>query len=100
MLTSLGGNIFKVIGVQSGRSLDIAASGTANGTKVELWDYSGGSNQQMAFSGTDSGYYRITPQNATGSCLDVNGASTADGALVQLWQYLSGNNQQWSPQAP
>jgi hypothetical protein len=99
-LTSLGGNIYKIIGVQSGRSLDIAASGTANGTKAELWDYNGGNNQQFGFSATDSGYYRITPQNATGSCLDVNGASTADGAIVQLWTYGGGNNQQWSPQAP
>ena len=99
-LTSLSTGIYKVIGVQSGRSLDIAASGTANGTKVELWDYNGGNNQKFGFSATDSGYYRITPQNATGSCLDVNGASTADGAIVQLWTYGGGNNQQWIPQAP
>jgi len=67
---------------------------------VQLWDYWNGASQQFNFTATDSGYYRITPNCATGSCLDVSGVSTADGANVQLWQWLSGSNQQWAFQAP
>ena len=101
-MTAVGGGEYKIIGVQSGRSVDISGAGTANGTKVQLWDYVGGANQKYFLCPTTSGYYRVQPAhlNAAGSCLDVNGASTADGALVQLWQWLDGNNQQWSFQAP
>jgi hypothetical protein len=99
-LTDRGGGQYSIIGVQSGKCVDISNWGTANGTKVQLWDYLGGTNQKYTFTATGGGYYRITPTHATGSCLDVSGVSTADGALVQLWTYGGGNNQQWSPQAP
>ena len=80
--------------------LDINNSGTANGTKVQLWTSNGGANQKFYLNQTSGGYYQIVPSYITGSCLDVNGASTADGAIVQLWQTNGGNNQQWIPQAP
>jgi hypothetical protein len=101
-VTDTGSGYYKIIGVQSGKSLDIdySSGGTANGTKVQLWDYWNGASQQYKFAATDSGYYRITPNCATGSCLDVSGVSTANGAKVQLWQWVSGNNQQWSLQSP
>ena len=101
-VTDTGSGNYKIIGVQSGKSLDIdySSGGTANGTKVELWDYWNGPSQQYTFAATDSGNYRITPNCATGSCLDVNGVSTSDGAKVQLWQWNGGANQQWSFQSP
>lgn len=79
--------------------MDINASGTANGTKVQLWDYNGGANQKYLISPTSGGYFRVSPTHCTGSCLDVEGVSTTDGAKVHLWQWLNGNNQQWSFQA-
>jgi enterochelin esterase family protein len=101
-VSDTGSGYYKIMGVQSGKSLDIdySSGGTANGTKVQLWDYWNGPSQQFKFAATDSGYFRITPNCATGSCLDVSGISTADGAVVHLWQWLGGNNQQWSFQAP
>ena len=101
-VTDTGSGYYKIMGVGSGKSLDIdySSGGTANGTKVQLWDYWNGPSQQFNFIATDSGYYRISPNCATGSCLDVNGVSTADGANVQLWQWGGGQNQQWAPQAP
>jgi expansin (peptidoglycan-binding protein) len=101
-VTDTGSGYYKIMGVQSGKSLDIDYSygGTANGTKVQLWSYWNGPSQQFKFAATDSGYYRITPNCATGSCLDVKGKSTADRALVQLYQWNGGNNQQWALQTP
>ena len=99
-VTDRGSSQYSIIGVQSGRAVEVSNWGTANGTKVQLWDYAGGTNQKYTFTATSGGNYRITPTHATGSCLDVNGASTADGALVQLWTYGGGNNQQWAFQAP
>ncbi len=82
--------------------MEISAWGTANGTKVQLWDWLNGSNQKFYLGPTTSGYYRIQANhlNAASSGLDVAGVSTADGALVQLWTWLDGNNQQWAFQAP
>jgi hypothetical protein len=97
-LTNTGSGNYKIVGVQSGKSLDVG--GTSNGSKVQLYDYWGGSNQLFKFTATDSGYYRITPNSATGSCLDVEGVSTSNGAKVHLWQWGGGNNQQWAAQTP
>jgi hypothetical protein len=99
-VTARGGGEYSIIGVQSGRGIDINNLGTGNGTKVQLWDYLGGTNQQFTLTSTGVGSYRITPTHATSACLDVSGISTADGAVVQLWQWLGGTNQQWKPEAP
>jgi hypothetical protein len=60
-VTDTGSGNYKIIGVQSGKSLDIdySSGGTANGTKVQLWDYWNGPSQQFKFAATDSGYYRM-----------------------------------------
>ena len=74
--------------------------GTANGTKIELWDYWNGPSQQWKFNPSSAGYYEISPQCAPGSCLDVYNISTAPGAIIDLWQWWWGSGQQWSLQAP
>jgi alpha-L-fucosidase len=35
-----------IVGVQSGRCIDINGSSTANGARAQLWDCHGGTNQQ------------------------------------------------------
>ncbi len=83
--------------------LDISGGqgATANGTPVQQWAYNGagGTNQQWRLDATDSGYYRLTPRNASVESLDVNGASSTNGTQVQIWQYVGGSNQQWMLQA-
>ena len=86
--------------MQSGRALDVSGGGTANGTKVQLWDYYSNTAQLYKLTSTEVGQFRITPNCAPGSCLDVSGVSTANGAVVQLWQSNGQANQKWSVQAP
>jgi mannan endo-1,4-beta-mannosidase len=96
-LTDTGNGIYKIIGVESGRSLDI----NTNGTVVQIYDYATNKNsQQFQFTSTEVGQFRITPNCAPGSCLDVYGASTANGGIVNLWQWNGGDNQKWSFQKP
>jgi hypothetical protein len=97
VITDTGSGNYKLIGVQSGKALDIDYSqgGTANGTKVQLWDFWSGPSQLYKFTATTNGYYRISPNCATGSCLDVYYISTTNGAPVKLCQWNGGNNQQW-----
>lgn len=79
--------------MQSGKAVDVSGGGTANGTKVQLWDYYANTAQLYKLTSTEVGQFQITPNCAPGSCLDVSGVSTANGAVVQLWQWLNGNNQ-------
>jgi hypothetical protein len=78
-------------GVGSGKCLDALNSGTSPGTKVEIWDCTGGANQQwnVNSNGTITGVQ-------SGLCLDVTGRSTANGAAVELWTCNGQSNQQWT----
>ncbi|MEV0647095.1 RICIN domain-containing protein [Phytomonospora sp. NPDC050363] len=82
-----------VTSVQSGRVLDVADCATASGTNVRQWAYLNNACQKWTFTHTDNGYYRLSPQNATGLCLSVAGSSTADGANIALGACTGGNSQ-------
>ena len=94
-VTDTGNGQYSIIGVQSGKALDIEFGGTNDGAKVQLYSNWGGSMQKFTFTPTDSGYFRITPVSSPNSCLDVTGISTADGAKIQQWTYWGGTGQQW-----
>jgi chitinase len=62
---------------------------TGDLVKVQLWNYTGGTNQQwLPVSEGGSNYHFVARHS--GKCLDVNAASTADG--VQLQQYTCNNS--------
>jgi hypothetical protein len=66
-----------------------------NGTKVQLWEWWGGQNQQWLAEG---GYIRNgTIVNVqSGKCLDADlGTLNQNGTKVQLWDCWGGQNQQW-----
>ncbi|GAA2666485.1 ricin-type beta-trefoil lectin domain protein [Actinoplanes palleronii] len=72
----------------AGKCLDVAAGGTANGTKIQLYDCNGTAAQQWNVA--DDGTIR-----ALGKCLDVSGGVNANGTKVQLWDCLGNGHQQW-----
>jgi hypothetical protein len=88
---------YAVVGRNSGKCVDAAAAGTANGTAVQQYACNGSTAQQWQFKTTSGGYYQVVTRNATTQAWDVSGVSAADGALIQLWAYGGGNNQQWLP---
>jgi glucuronoarabinoxylan endo-1,4-beta-xylanase len=79
----------------TGSRLDANASGTSNGTKVQIWQASGGANQNWSFTNQGGSIYTVSPAYDTGLCLDVSGSGTANGTTVQLWGCWNGANQQW-----
>jgi hypothetical protein len=79
----------------TGSRLDAAASGTANGTAVDLWGADGGSNQTWTFTNEGGNVYKIQPSYDTSLCLDVIGGG-GSGAYVDLWTDNGGSNQRWS----
>jgi type 1 glutamine amidotransferase len=75
----------------NGKCVDVAASGTADGTKVQLWTCNGTGAQTWTRNGST--------ERALGKCLDVSGAGTADNTRVQLWTCNGTGAQNWTPQA-
>ena len=75
--------------------LDVAAAGTANGTRVQLYQCNG-TNAQSWNAVPVGNAFELRPANAPGSCLDVTGVSTTDGTQLQIWQCSGGSNQRWA----
>jgi hypothetical protein len=75
-------------GDNSAKCVDDNGQSTANGTKIQLWDCTGGANQQwtVASDGTLQVY---------GKCMDITGANYGNGTGIELWDCTGGANQQW-----
>jgi hypothetical protein len=102
MLAPTGAGTYRIASANSAKCADIINASTTNGTYVQQWDCNLAWNQyNQVFNFTaspNSGYWRITPTNATGTkCLDVEGVSQANGANIQIWDCgPAGNtNQDW-----
>ncbi|WP_433500823.1 arabinofuranosidase catalytic domain-containing protein [Sphaerimonospora sp. CA-214678] len=78
-----------LIGVGSGRCLDVDGASQSNGAQTLIWDCHGGVNQQ--WTSTSAGELRVYGNK----CLDVYGAGTADGSSVIIWDCNGQNNQKW-----
>ncbi|WP_405018574.1 ricin-type beta-trefoil lectin domain protein [Kitasatospora sp. NBC_00070] len=86
-----------VSGVSEAKCLDDNASGTDNGTAIQIWDCNPSTAQQFEIRG--DGTLRVL-----GKCLDVQGNGTVNGSPVALWDCKDpagsdAGNQQWLPRA-
>ncbi|MGX6604053.1 RICIN domain-containing protein [Micromonosporaceae bacterium Da 78-11] len=68
-----------LVNPQSKRCLDVAGSGTVEGTQVQLWDCNAGANQR--WTRTAANELRVYGNR----CLDIAFNGTADGTKVQIW---------------
>jgi hypothetical protein len=88
----------RLINRNSGKCLDVNASSTADGAKVQQWTCGAGANQQWQVQAVAGGYVQIAGVHSD-KCLDVSASSTADGGKVQQWTCNGGTNQQWRVEA-
>ncbi|MEV6641369.1 PQQ-dependent sugar dehydrogenase [Amycolatopsis sp. NPDC051371] len=79
-----------VVGVASGRCLDVVGNSTAAKTRVNIYDCNGQANQAWTF--TAAGELRVYD---AAMCLDVAGASTTSPADAQIYPCNGGANQKW-----
>ncbi|HCT79151.1 MAG TPA: chitinase [Micromonosporaceae bacterium] len=77
----------------SGRCLDVASAGTANGTQIQLWDCNG-TNAQL-WTSTTANELKVTIGSVT-KCLDANANGTANGTKIQLWDCNGTSAQKWN----
>jgi len=81
-------------GVGSGRCLDVPNASQTNGTFLQIWDCSGGSNQQWTLTSSN----QLTIYGGA-KCLDVPGHAKTSGTKVEIWDCNGGTNQQWKVNA-
>ncbi|WP_318272175.1 non-reducing end alpha-L-arabinofuranosidase family hydrolase [Microbispora triticiradicis] len=79
-----------LVGVGSGRCLDVVGNTDALGTGLQIYDCNGQANQ--AFEFTSSGDLRTF--NGT-RCVDAYGQGTANGTKVVIWSCNGQANQKW-----
>ncbi len=68
----------------------MTSAGTANGTKIQIWDCNGTSAQ--VWQAQSNGTLRNPVSNR---CLDATDNSSADGTRLQIWDCFAGANQVW-----
>ena len=83
-----GGGTGRILGSQSGRCVDVPNSSHNNGTRVQLWDCNGQSNQTWTYT---SSKQLLVYGNM---CLDAGGSG--NGAGIQIYSCWGGANQQWN----
>ena len=83
----------RIVGVQSGRCLEVPGSATSNGTQTQLWDCTGAANQTWTYTSS-----KQLVVNGT-KCLDANGQGTSNGTTVIIWDCNGQTNQQWNVNA-
>jgi hypothetical protein len=94
---SVSDGVYLVKAVHSGKCMEVAGAGTANGSNVQQWSCEpNAKHHQWQFTAVGNGYYKIINVNS-GKVLDVAGISTADGANLYQWDNLNGSNQKWKP---
>ncbi|MBB6473321.1 arabinofuranosidase catalytic domain-containing protein [Sphaerisporangium rubeum] len=78
-----------LVGVASGRCLDVNGASQANGATTLIWTCNGQANQQ--WTTTTASELRVYGNK----CLDVSNNATADGSAVIIWDCNGQNNQKW-----
>ncbi|NUP52282.1 MAG: hypothetical protein HOW97_33905 [Catenulispora sp.] len=76
----------------AGKCADDSARGTANGTKIQLWDCNGTVAQQFTVKSDGS-------LGIMGKCMDVTNSGTTNGTLVQLYDCNGTGAQKWQQQS-
>lgn len=74
----------------AGKCLDVNASATANGTRVQLWSCNNSGAQQWTSSSDGT-------LKALGKCLDATAGGLDNGTKVQLFQCNNTGAQVWQP---
>ncbi|GAA0458927.1 beta-xylanase [Actinoplanes capillaceus] len=85
------GGAQRIVGAQSGRCIDVPSASQNNGTRVQLYDCNGQSNQAWTLTSSR----QLTVYGSR--CLDA--AGSGNGSAVQIYSCNGQANQQWNVNA-
>ncbi|VXC24563.1 putative secreted protein (Por secretion system target) [Flavobacterium sp. 9AF] len=91
----VSGAIYKIIGKQSGKSVDVMDVSNANGANIQQWSYGGGDNQKWRAELVSTGIWKLI-SIYSGKCLEVGAYSNTDGGNIQQWDYVNHSYQHWN----
>ncbi len=91
------GSASRLVSRSPGKCLDVAGSGTANGTNIHSWTCNGTGAQSFDVEDVGGGAVRLVNTNS-GKCVDVAFSGTGDGTNIQLWDCNGTNAQAFYPQ--
>ncbi|MBY8873778.1 endo-1,4-beta-xylanase [Micromonospora sp. PLK6-60] len=83
------GGANRIVGSQSGRCIDVPNSSQTNGTRVQLYDCHGNTNQQWTYTASR----QLTVYGGS-RCLDA--AGSGNSAAIQIYACNGQTNQQWN----
>lgn len=95
----LGNGFYKLVFQHSGKVLNVANGGTANGTNVQQYYYDGTPASQWQIVDGGSGYYIII-NRASGKALDVTNFGNTNGSNVAIHQRNGSTAQRWKFETP
>ena len=95
-IKSIGGGLYTVRALHSGRYMNVAGSGKTNGTNVHQWrnDAPNGDEKWRITNNGDGTYTFIAAVN--GLALDLADGKVANGQNVQCWTSNGSGAQKWS----
>ncbi|MEV0318887.1 ricin-type beta-trefoil lectin domain protein [Streptomyces sp. NPDC050658] len=82
----------------TGTCVDVDASSSRNGTKVQGWDCTGNRNQTWWYDGSSGGQQSLHTGLTQDRCVDVPGTAK-EGTAVTLWNCHGGANQKFVREA-
>lgn len=91
----LSGVSYYITNVNSGMVLDLENGSTSDGTNIQQWMKTGGSQQEWRIVADSSGYCRIMSLADESKCIAVSENSAADGVNIELQTYTGADNQLW-----
>jgi hypothetical protein len=94
-IQNLGRGEYRIVNVNSGKSLDNPNSSRTVGTNVQQYTSNGNFAQKWHIIPCIGGYYRLVSVNTLGKTLGISNASQSDNAGVVISQFNFANDQQW-----
>ncbi|MCD2422087.1 M60 family metallopeptidase [Niabella pedocola] len=86
--------VFKTL-ADTTKVMDVTGGASANGTQIEVYNYTNSTAQQWQLNYAGNGYYNLTPACAPGKNLDVNGGAVTNGTKIQLYGAHTYNSQKF-----
>ena len=96
-ITYLGSGYYKIIDINSGKSLDVQGNSPVKSANVCIYDYNTGSSEskQWIIKSAGGGWYNIISKGS-GLCLDVANGYKTDRTNIQMWTKNDSNAQKWA----
>ena len=89
------GRAYRLVNRKSGKVLDVYNFGTANGSNVQQYTWSGAACQKFTFTSVGDGYFSIKDSNS-GKLVEVAGLSRIAGGNVAIWGNAGTFPQHWA----